>query len=250
MKTPGIGDNSGSRIDEYAELVEDKLKGLDEWERYKDIPDEEVAERLRDYIAGVKGLDKDVDTLRRDEKQPFLDQAARVDDRWNPLRDRLRRALQYVENKLDRYMREKKRLQLEKEALARKAANDARLKKEAAEKAAADALRVSERIEAEARAVTAGKEEKRAERVADKAAAPTRVASATGISRSAGFAKERKATVVDRRKALTAICKNAADAAAIDAELERLANARIRASRGAPIAIPGFEITEQDKLRA
>lgn len=250
MTRGGIGDNSGTRLVEYQQLVEDKLKALDDWEKIKVIPDEEVAERMRDFIAGVNSLLSDVDAMRKDEKQPFLDQANRVDDRWNPLKNRLQRVADWAKAKLDAYMREKKRQAEERERIAREAAAAERRKQEDAARKAAEAKRASDRIEAEARAAEAAKNAKRAERVADKAAAPTRVASATGMTRAAGFAKERKAQVTDPKKAFAALIKSASDRAALIEEMERLANARIRASRGADITIPGFEITEQDKLRA
>lgn len=250
MKTPGIGDNKMPLLDEYQGLVDDKLKALDEWEKYKDVPDEEVAERLRDYIAGVKALASDTESMRKDEKQPFLDKAARVDDKWRPLTDRLRRALEFVEGKLDRYMREKKRKQAEEERKAREAAAEARRVQEEAVKQAADAKRASERIENEARASEAGKLARKNERVAEKAAAPTRVASATGMTRAAGFARERKAKVVDPKKAFATLMKKPAAKMALLVEMERQANTLIRASHGADIDLPGFEINEGDKLRA
>jgi hypothetical protein len=235
-----IGDNSRADIEDRLSAF---LKGADVWQARPAL-DDDTAPRARDFIAGLKKLGKEAEEHRKAQKEPHMLAAKAVDDTWKPIQNAITRAAESIEQKLTAYLREKKRQedaaraeaarqQAEAEAQARAAAEDAA--RAATEGARIEAARRVEEAEAQARTMAQAAK-----------AEPTRVESATGLARRAGLKTVRFARIVSIAQ-LFAHYRNRPELAEL---LERLANADIRAAKGAPITIPGVEIDERQELAA
>lgn len=240
--TAGIGHNS---LAYYADRLHDFAAGADVWNT-RDTLDDDTASRARDYLAGLKKLSKEADEARKAQKDPHTLAAKAVDDAWKPTLASIDRLVGGIEPKIAAYLRAKKaeaeaaralaeRKRLEAEAAARAAAEDAAQAQTEAGRIAADAARA----EAEQIAARAAREERAA-------SGPVRLESATGLARAAGVRVTRKARIFSVAIAL-AHYRARPEVAEL---VERLANADIRAAKGAPIEIPGIEIFEEESVSA
>lgn len=242
----GIGHNSSDPVakrEALREQIAAFLRGLDIWSERKTVTTE-TAPRMRDFIAGLKKLAKEADEARKAEKKPHDDAAKAVQAAWAPVLDRIDGALKVAEPMLAAYLREEQRKAHEAEMAARRAAEEAERAKAAALADAQAATRESERIEAQARAAELEAARQEAAARAAAVSAPVRVESATGLAKRAGLRTVRKARVTDIARALFHYRAHPE----IGALIERLANADIRAAKGAEIAIPGIEIVETQEL--
>lgn len=188
----------------------------------------------RDLIGLAKKLAKDIDTKRADEKKPHLDAGREIDSTYNPLKESALKATAVVEKALTAFVVEQKRKAEEARREAeRKAAEEA----ERARKLQDDALLADD---AAAAAKAAENEAKLV------AAEETRAGSVKGSEgfRAAGLRTIRKAKITNPTMLVTFYMSRPE----VIELCERLANADIRAAKGAQVAIPGIEIVETEQL--
>ncbi len=240
-----LGHNNPPQNDfeKFEAKLKEWLAGADVWAGRAEL-DADLAPRARDFIDGVKKFGRKADEARKVEKEPHLAASRDVDARWKSITDAAAKIATIVEPKLLAYMRAEQKkaddARREAEAIAAKAAAE----KRAAEDAAAKAVTASARIEAERKADQAAQIEQSAQRAAE--TGPVRVESATGLARSAGLKTIRRARITDIKRALLHFSADPK----LREIVEQLANAEIRASKGAAISIPGIDIDEEQGLAA
>lgn len=141
-----FGDNQGppfvvdeSAISPFEERVRDFADAAADWEKAGEVTSEEMATKINDFISGARKLAKEVDTARKDAKEPYLTAGKEIDERFKLLLRPLEIAMEKAKTLLTPYQRRKaeeaERLKAEKEAEAK------RLVDEAKEKAAGAAQR-------------------------------------------------------------------------------------------------------------
>ncbi len=179
----------------------------------------ENAPAVRDVIARATALAKRIEDARKTAKQPHLDAGREVDASFKPPLEKVSGIGALAKKILTPYLAaEQERQRAEAEAARKLAEEAAKADSENAAKAEAAAR------EAERKAQDAG-----------------RVASKSGLARAVSLRTVRRAVVTDA-KALVA--HYAAHPAVIEAA-EKLANADIRAAKGAAVEIPGISIEEE-----
>ncbi|MFT6474688.1 MAG: hypothetical protein ACJAUS_002413 [Qipengyuania sp.] len=180
--------------------------------------DATVAEKIGAIIDRARKLAKRIDAARVVAKEPHLTAGRQVDADFKVPVSSASKVADDSKKMLQPYLiAEQRRQQAEAEAARLKAKalrNDAIL----ADRASAQAK------EAEKAAASAGK-----------------VQSSSGSARTISLRTVRSASVTDA----AALVAHYASHPAIIAEAERLANAEIRAAKGAEISIPGIEINEE-----
>lgn len=237
----GIGHNAPpSPIDEMREKVNEFGRAAQQWGE-TGVQTDADAERLNDFLAGARQIHKDLDAMRVAEKKPHDDAAKAVQAKFKPLLDAIERAGAAAKGVLSAYMR-RKEAQLA-EQRRREAEEAARIEAEAQAKAAEAEARgdLVGAAEAEAAAAVAKAE---ADAATDADAAKARVQSASGAGRTTGMRTFRIAKIVNSALAV-AHYRNHPE---VLATIERLANADIRASRGAAVSIPGVDVIEERRV--
>lgn len=243
----GIGHNRGPAFN--AEVVEaftaeaqEIADAASEWAGVT-ISTESLAQQNNDFIQAIKKQKQEVEDRRVAEKAPHLKAGKDIDTAFNKIKDILDKAAELADAPLQIYYREKKRIENEKRlaeiAAARKAAEEAERERQIAERnrnAAAIA-------EAEEKASAAAKAEAEAAKVKK-----IRVGSATGTGRTRGEITVRSAKMLSLNSAFLHYSKIPAAQAELEACILRMANADIRASKGADIKIPGIDIITEQKL--
>lgn len=242
-QTP-MGHNNGPAfnpeiIDELAKQAQDISATAAEWAK-TEITDQETASKLKDFLDGAKKTQNSVEARRKEEKQPFLEAGREVDDAFNRVKDIIQRSGEAAKAPLVKFLKEEER---KAEEQRRKEAEAARLKEEEAERErqiAENNQNAAAQIEAEEKAAEAAEEAKQAE-----APAKVKVGSATGTgSKATSLRTVRKAELVSVNQAMLHY-RNHPD---MEDLLLRLANADIRASKGADITIPGIKVITEKKL--
>lgn len=240
-----IGGNNPPQTDfeKFEAKLKEWLAGADIWAGRAEL-DAELAPRARDFLDGIKKFGRKADEARKAEKEPHLAASREVDARWKSITDAAGKIAAIVEPKLLAFMRAEQKkaddARREAEAIAAQAAAE----RKAAEDAAAKAATASARIEAERKADEAAQVEQTAQKAAE--TGPVRVESATGLARSAGLKTIRKARITDIKRALL---HYSTDPRLAEIVLQ-LANADIRASKGAAVHIPGVTVEEEQGLAA
>lgn len=193
------------------------------------LSSESEAAAIRDAIDVFSKLAKAAEADRKATKEPYLEQGRKIDASFKPVAARADAEILPRKAVLTAYLAEQERRKREEAA--------------AAARAAAEAARLAEAMKEDAFAGDCAAEMAAcAERDAAYAAARAAQNTIKGSSdRAMGLRTVRKARVVDPA-ALVAHYAAHPDVVAL---CERLANAVIRASRGAPIAIPGVEVAEE-----
>lgn len=189
---------------------------------------------VNDLIKLAGKLAKDIDAKRKEDKQPHMDAGKAVDAAYTPLRDMATKAVAPLKARLAEHIAERVRIaeaaRIEAERIAAEDARKAELLK-------ADALVGKKAVEDAAQAAI----DAAAAKAAEKAAA--NVKGSEGF-RAAGLRTVRKAIVTDPSK----IAAHYANHPQVIELCERLANADIRAAKGASVAIPGAEVETSEVL--
>lgn len=243
---PPIGHNNPPEPTEFEKFnakLKDWAEAADVWAARGEL-DDELAPRARDFIDGVKKFARLADAARDAEKRPYLEAGRAIDARWKGLIDAAAKIAKTVEPKLLAYMKKQKAIADAKAAEAAKAAREAEEAKKRAELDAAQAMTASARIDAERRAAEAAAQQKAAERAASNG--KVAVASATGLAKNAGLRTVRRARIDEPMRTLLHYARHSE----VLALIERLANADIRAAKGAEIEIPGVTVIETQELAA
>lgn len=205
------------------------------------VETDEEAEKLNDLLTGLRGVAKEIETKRKASKEPHLEAGRAVDAAFSKLLDPLKKAADKVKPILTAFASKKAAAERERQ---REAAEEAERKaREAAEaKAAADArndvMGAAEAEEAEKEAAEAAKAAER------QAAEARRIGSASGGGRTAALRIVRRAKITSARQCFL----HYEGREEIAALLTQMANADIRAAKGAAIAIPGIEIIEEETI--
>lgn len=195
---------------------------------------EETAGAANDIIKRAGQIAKEIDQRRKDEKQPHLDAGRSVDATYNPLKDSANALVAPLKRALAAFIAEQKRLAEEE-----RRAKEEKARQEAAKAAAlANDELVGERVQAQAKqAMTDFKDA----RIAEKQAA--NVKGSVGF-RAAGLRTRRFAKIVNARE----LVRHYANNPDVIALCERLANADIRAAKGAPVSIGGVTVAIEEVL--
>ena len=236
--TPGIGHNVGDeeqQIRDQANALARDIKEL----TATPIDNDEKAVALKTAADDLRKLSKMVDALRIEKKRPHDDAAAAVQAHYKPILDRMGEIVKWATKALSDYAakvraQKQRDAEIERQRVA-EAAREAEEKRKATE-ATGDVISAAE---AEKREQDLAKAAKEAERAEKKAA----TAVVGGGDGRAGVGVRMK-RVARLRSAVEALM-HYRDRESLIAEAVRIANAEVRASRGAEITIPGFDIIEE-----
>jgi hypothetical protein len=217
-----------------AELFAEEIYSLNERaENFGPVSDDNAGE-ARDLIGLAKKLAKDIDAKRDEEKRPHLDAGREIDGTYKPLVESAKYACSTLEKSLTEFIVEQKRKAEEiRRAAEAKAAEEAAKAKALAD----DALLGESTAEAAQEAANAAEIATAKEKMAGN------VKGSEGF-RAAGLRTIRRATVTDQAKLIFHYHSHP-DVMEV---CLRLANADIRAAKGAPISIPGIEVVETEVL--
>lgn len=217
-----------------AELFAEEIEALKiRAESFGEISEDNAGD-ARDLIGLAKTLAKDIDSKRKEEKQPHLDAGREIDGTYNPLVASAKASVQSVEKALTAFVIEQKR----KAEEARREAE-----RKAAEEAAKAKAMEDDALLAETTAQAAQDAANAAEIAAAKQKMAGNVKGSEGF-RAAGLRTIRKAKVTDYDKLVLHYGRHPD----IQAIAEKLANAAIRAAKGGPVDIPGVEVVETEQL--
>lgn len=240
----GIGHNKGpvfnvTVIDDFVLEATEIADAASAWAGVE-IATETKAGELKDFLDTARAKLNEIENRRKAEKQPFLDAGRDVDTAFNRVKDIVEKAGKLAKAPLETYLKQQQRI----------ADEQRRAEQEAARKATEEAER--ERLIAErnrnAAAIIEAEEKAKAAADASKAAegpARAQVSSATGTGfNRTGLRTYRSARIININQAMLHY-RGHEDLAAC---IMRLANADIRAAKGAKITIPGIDIIEEQKL--
>lgn len=220
------------------ELSQERVTALEaeaqNWFDGEPIANEAQAADVSRLLDAVRKAGKEADGHRKVEKQPHMDAAKAVDEKWQPLIKQCDRVSEVAKGVLTPWLMEQERVKREAEAAARKAAEEAaaearRLAEQndgslAAAKARDEAIEQAERAEAQARAAAA-----------DKAGAK-----GSGMARTVSLRTVWRSVVEDRRALLNHVARTRP--ADLDEFLEQWA---ARAVREGAREIPGVKVYEE-----
>lgn len=244
----GIGHNRGPAFN--AEVVEaftaeaqEIADAASEWAGVT-ISTKAEAGRLKDFLDAARAKLSEVEARRKEEKEPFLKAGKDIDAAFTRVKDIIEKAGKLAKAPLEAFAREQQRIEEEKR----------RAEAEAARKAAEEAERERQIAERNRNAAAIAEAEEKAKAAAEAAAeaakeSKVRIGSATGSGKSATSLRTvRSAKMLSLNSAFMHYSKIPAAQAELEACILRMANADIRASKGADIKIPGIEIITEQKL--
>lgn len=195
---------------------------------------------LKDFLDTARAKLTEIEAQRKAEKQPFLDAGRDIDTAFNHLKNIIETAGKIAKAPLEAYLKEQERI-----ANARRLAEQeaARITLEQAERERLIAARnrnAAAMVEAEEKAAKAAEAAKAAQ-----AEARATVSSATGTgSHNTSLRTVRIGRIANINQAML----HYRDRPELVECITRLANADIRASKGADISIPGINIFKEKKL--
>lgn len=226
-------------VEQLTEQAQEVSATAAEWAN-TEVSDDETAAKLKDFLDSAKKLQNGVEARRKEEKQPFLDAGREVDKAFKTVHDIIQRAGELAKGPLAKYLAQKER---EAEEQRRKEAEEARRKQEEAERErqiAENNKNAAAQLAAEEKAKEAAEEAKAAE-----APAKAKIGSATGTgSKATSLRTVRSAKITSINQAILHFREHPD----VRDVILRLANAEIRASKGADITIPGIEVVSEKKL--
>jgi hypothetical protein len=218
---------------EAAELFAEEIASLKgRAEAFGEITEENAGD-ARDLIGLAKKLAKDIETKRKEEKEPHIAAGKQIDGVYMPLGKEAKASTATVEQSLLAYVTEQKRK-----------AEEAR--REAERKAAEEAARAKALEDDELLKDDAAEAAKEAETEAKLVAAETKMAGSVKGSegfRAASIRTTYKAQPFDNLK----MVQHYALHPDVVAAAEKVANADIRAAKG-QIEIPGVKVREVETL--
>ena len=219
------------------QALADRLKEFSEasadWLKLTEIETEEEAAALTDQITGLRALNKEIDAERVAQKKPHDDAGKAVQAAFAPLIETVDRTVKKLLALQAGFLKKK---QAEEDARKKAELEKARLEKEAAEKALAEA-----KAKGDIAAEIAAEEAEKAAAAAAKAASRTenaKVGSASGAGRTIALRTVKEAAIVNPRAFFLAVQE---DAEIMEA-LQRVANRMVRASDYEDGAVPGIKV--------
>jgi len=238
-----IGDNNPPAFD--AEVVtgftaktEEFLKVTQQWLQLEKVVTEVQATQMTDQIDGLRGLDKKIDTARKDAKKPHDDAGKLVQAAFNPLLAKLKTAADALKPKLAEYAAEKARIEAGEKAKAEEEALEKAKQAEADRMAAEASGDIGALVDAEQQAKAAEEELKEASRKPT-----TNVKSASGAGRTMSLRTVKEVEVTNVR----VLFMHYQDRPEVTELLKRLATADVRSKDYDPEAspIPGIKVTDR-----
>lgn len=240
----GLGHNKGpvfntDVVEAFAAEATEIADAASEWGGVE-ITTETKAGELKDFLDTARAKMKEIEERRKVEKQPFLDAGREVDAAFKKVTGIIEQAGKLAKAPLEAFLREQQRIADEKR----------RAEQEAARKAAEEAERerlIAERNRNAAAMAEAEEKRKEAEEAAKEAEKQRRaqVSSATGTGANrTGLRTTRSARIKNINQAML----HYRDRQELAEVITRMANADIRAAKGAAITIPGIDIIEEQKL--
>lgn len=234
-QNPGLGHNGGPSLnDRVSELVETANRWITE---RPIIEDEETAQKCSAFIDQINLELKAVEKDKKDEKQPVLDAAKAIDDRYKKLATLLETAKNLLVPARTAYLKKMQQKADEEAAERRRIAEEAARKAQEAAKAAQQAANPVEATVAAQEAAEAAQQAQKEAQQAERA--PVNLKSAYG-GRTASLRTTWHARVTDHKLAVKYYLKHPKLAELI----LQLANADARAfgkDRGTTSGIPGVE---------
>lgn len=244
---PPRGHNNPPPYDEgvltqHATKASEFLNGCGAWLDLGRIENEDDAQRLNDFIAGVKKNRKAADAARAEAKKPHDDAGKAVQAAFKPIIEKFDKAAAKVQPMLTAWLQEQDR---QRRAEAQRREDEARRQREEADRLDAQAAArndVAGEVDAEAAREAAEKAAKDAARFAKGRA---NVASATGGGRTAALRTYVRAEVKNLRVAFMEF----QDAPEVADCLRQLAERRARSKGFDPVTdkIPGFDLIVERK---
>lgn len=198
------------------------------------VDNQDLADGLGNLLNLIRAAEKKADTARKEEKQPHMDAAKAVDDKYRPLIEQAKRATDGCKAALAPWLAKVEAEKRAREEAARREAEEkARLAREALQ--SADVFNLAEREHAESLVKAAKKAEAKA-----KAAAKDGAKAGGAIGRVATLRTTYTPVLTDAREAIRHYWL--ANNAEIIELLRELAAKDVRAGKR---EIPGFRIEEQ-----
>lgn len=243
-----IGDNNPPPYDpsEVEKLNAEGAQFLEaaaQWIENGDLTSEEDAQRLNDFIAGVKKRQKIADEARKTAKKPHDDAGKAVQAAYVPIIDKMKKAAEKVNPLLSVWLNKKEAERQEEVKRQQEAADFAREEAERKAKEAAARNDISGEIDAKAAQKVADDAAKEAARLAK---AKSNVSSATGGGRTASLRKVIEVEVTNPRalfmryaehpdllECLRNLAAREARTSAFDAEKDEIPGAKITITRKA-----------------
>ncbi|WP_347822776.1 hypothetical protein [uncultured Planktomarina sp.] len=227
---PNDHNNPPSPVELFAEQIASITSQVDV---FGDI-NEDNAGAANDLIKRAGQIAKEIDQKRKNEKQPHLDAGREIDGTYNPLKEKAASSVTPLKKALAAHISEQKRIAEQ----ARREAEEKARKEAARLQALADDPLIGDQVQEQAKeAMTEFKDA----RIAEKQAA--NVKGSAGF-RAAGVKTKRFAKVTNSRE----LVRHYANHPDVVALCERLANADIRAAKGAPVVIGGVEVETEEVL--
>lgn len=214
------------------------------------ITDDNAA-RANDHATFGQKIAKEIEDTRKREKEPHLEAGRAVDAAYSPLVSKADAIRKAIADAIQKHLKAKK---AEAERIAREKAEAARkIEEEARAKAAAEAAAAAPQddVFAEFMAATAPAPEEVETAKAEAAeavkavAAAARVDSASGWANSVGIRKAQKVAQITDLAAAAAFYAGR-QSPELEAVILKIANAEIRAAKGAAVNIPGILAVEKD----
>jgi type IV secretory pathway VirB10-like protein len=166
------------------------------WLENGDLKSEDDAQRLNDFIEGVKGREKIAEEARKAAKKPHDDAGKAVQTAFKPVADKMALAKTKVQPLLTAWLQKKEDDRLAEVERQRKAAQFAQEEADRAAAAAAARNDISGEVDAQAAREAAEKQAKEVERAAKQR---SNVTSATGGGRTASLRTVIDAEVTNAR---------------------------------------------------
>lgn len=245
---PGIGHNEPPAvapevIEAARETVEQFEKDAADWRAVLkahggEIVSEEEAERLNDFIAGLRKAHQKTDASRKKEKSFYDEKAKAVQSAFRPYLEAIKAIADEMKAPLNAYAQRKEAEARERQAAAAKAAQEAAQEAQRRAEAAQDRGDYVGAAEAEEAAKAAEKARRQAGKTAK-----VNIGSFTGGGRTAAVRTTRRAEVINWNVAFMQVSSDPGVREAIVSAL----NARIRAKDFSG-AMPGVKIVEERKI--
>jgi len=234
---PPMGHNGPP--DPAAERAAEIIAAANRWATERpELTDQDMADKCSAFLDQITAATKSVEAAKKTEKQPHMDAARAVDEKWKPWAEKLAVADRLLRPKLTAWLA---KLRMQQDEAARLAREEARRKADEAARAAAEAEKVQaggDVIGATVKADEAARAAAEAEKVAAKAAtAPVNIKSSLG-ARTKSLRTNWRADVTDLPKAVWHYRHHPKMAALV----QELANADARAmarEQGGKSTIPG-----------
>lgn len=178
MMGHNLPDDTEATLDALTARTNALVETADKWARERpEITSDDEARKAGDFLDQLRAQIREIEDERKRIKQPHMDAAKAVDERYNPLKRPVEMAGQLIKGLLTKWLQRQEALKAEER---RRAEEKARKEREAAEKAAREAAAETASIAQKAAAEDAQRRAEEAEKSAKRAATGPKIASDYG----------------------------------------------------------------------